>query len=376
MKNNSPLSYIELSKKNLVHNIRVLRNLAKRGTKFSVAIKGSAYGHGQNQVAKILEPYVDYFQVDSIEELELLRKISKKKSFVFGYIQKTDLTRAVKLGCVLSIFSIGQLAEINKIAGKFKTKQEIHLPIDAYLGREGFLIKELPKILKEIKKSKFIKLTGIYAHFANIEDTKDFSHARKQIKEYEASLKLAKEFGFDSLETHMSATSGLLVYEKEKGIHPLVRLGIGAYGMWPSLGIKKMYKIKLKPILSWKTKIAQIKILQKGNTIGYGLTYKTTKKTKIAVIPLGYADGFDRGFSNNGFVLINGIRCKILGRVMMNMFVADVNHLKNVKTEDEVVILGRQGREEITTEEMAKRIDTVNYEITTRVSPLLPRIVV
>lgn len=376
MKNNSPLSYIELSKKNLVHNIRVLRNLAKRGTKFSVAIKGSAYGHGQNQVAKILEPYVDYFQVDSIEELELLRKISKKKSFVFGYIQKTDLTRAVKLGCVLSIFSIGQLAEINKIAGKFKTKQEIHLPIDAYLGREGFLIKELPKILKEIKKSKFIKLTGIYAHFANIEDTKDFSHARKQIKEYEASLKLAKEFGFDSLETHMSATSGLLVYEKEKGIHPLVRLGIGAYGMWPSLGIKKMYKIKLKPILSWKTKIAQIKILQKGNTIGYGLTYKTTKKTKIAVIPQGYADGFDRGFSNNGFVLINGIRCKILGRVMMNMFVADVNHLKNVKTEDEVVILGRQGREEITTEEMAKRIDTVNYEITTRVSPLLPRIVV
>ena len=382
MNTNLPLSYIELSKNNLIHNIKVLKSVAKKGTKFSVAIKGNAYGHGQNEIAKILEPYVDYFQVNSVEELELLRKVSKKKTLVLGYVGKTNLSRALKLGCILSFFSFTQLKEINKTAQKLKIKQEIHLPVDAHLGREGFLLEELPKIFAEIKKCKFVKLTSIYAHFANIEDTTDFSHAQKQINEYRKALALVEKFGFKNLQTHMSATSGLLVYEREKGINSLVRLGIGVYGMWPSSHLKlkhntdnKNHKFDLKSVLSWKTKVAQVKILPKGSTIGYGLTYKTKKLTKIAVIPQGYADGFDRGFSNNGFVLIEGSRCKILGRVSMNMFVVDVRHLKNIKVEDEVVILGRQGGKEITAEEMAERINTINYEITTRISPLLPRVI-
>lgn len=377
MKNNSPLSYIELSKKNLIYNIKQFKNLANKKTKFAVAIKGNAYGHGQNEIAKILEPYADYFQVNSLEELELLRKVSKKQTFVLGYVEKSDLIHAIKLKCILSVFSIEQLHKINKTGQRLRTKQEIHLPVDAYLGREGFLLKELSKVLAEIKKCQFVKLTGIYAHFANIEDTTNFSHARKQIKEYERALNLADKLGFEHLQTHISATSGLLAYEKGAGINSIIRLGIGVYGMWPSGHLKNLYlnKIELRPVLSWKTKIAQIKILSKGNTIGYGLTYKTKDKTKIAVIPQGYADGFDRGFSNNGFVLIAGTRCKILGRVSMNMFVVDVSHLAKVKIEDEVVILGRQKIEEITAEETAKHIGTINYEITTRISSLLPRII-
>ena len=384
IKKNLPLSYIELSKKNLIHNIKQFRDLAKSGTKISVAIKGNAYGHGQNEIAKILESHVDYFQVNSIEELELLRKISKKKTLVLGYVEISDLPKIIKLSCILSVFSVKQLKEIDKISQKHKVKQEIHIPIDAYLGREGFLVSELPKLFLEIKKCKFIKLSGIYAHFANIEDTRDFSHAQKQIEEYKQALKLAKKFGFKNLQTHISATSGLLIYEKDLGINSLIRLGIGVYGMWPSLNIEKMYlsaqagknKIELKPVLSWKTKIAQVKILPKGNTVGYGLIYKTKKKTKIAIIPQGYADGLDRGLSNKGRVLIGGISCKIIGRISMNMFAVDVNHLNKVKSEDEVVIIGTQGREEITAEEIATKLDTINYEITTRISSLLPRIVV
>ncbi|MEI8174768.1 MAG: alanine racemase C-terminal domain-containing protein, partial [bacterium] len=161
------------------------------------------------------------------------------------------------------------------------------------------------------------------------------------------------------------------------GINSLVRLGIGVYGMWPSPDIKKIYenKIKIKPILSWKTKIAQIKILPTGSTIGYGLTYTTKEKTKIAIIPQGYADGFYRDFSNNGEVLIGGTRCKVLGRVSMNMFAVNVNHLLKVKIEDDVVILGRQNKNEILAEELALKFGTINYEITTRINSLLPRIV-
>ena len=378
-----PLSWVELSRNNLIYNIKVLKIVAKKGTKFSVAIKGNAYGHGQNEVAKILEPFVDYFQIDSVEELELLRKVSKKETLVLGYVQKLDFKKAMKLGCILSVFSIEQIRHISAMAEMGERIQEIHIPVDAYLGREGFILAELPKVFEEIKKCRNIKLSGIYAHFANIEDTTNFSHAQKQIKEFEKALKLAGEFGFKNLQTHISATSGLLVYEKEKGIHPLIRLGIGVYGMWPSKDLKSKYNIKsknskfiLKPVLTWKTKIAQIKILPKGRTVGYGLTYKTKKETKIAIIPQGYADGFDRGFSNNGFVLVGGTRCKIIGRVMMNMFIADVSHLKKVKIEDEVIILGCQNKEEITAEEMADRINTINYEITTRISALLPRIII
>ena len=375
----TPLSHVELSKINLIHNIKQFRNLAKKGTKFSVAIKGNAYGHGQNEVAKILEPYVDYFQVNSVEELKLLRKISKKKAFVFGYISKTDLLKAIKLDCILAVFSFEQIKHISAMAEMCKVVQEIHLPVDAHLGREGFLIKELSSLFRKIKKCKYVKVSGIYAHFANIEDIANLIYAQKQIKEYEKALKLAEKLDFKNLQTHISATSGILVYEKGTGIHPLIRLGIGVYGMWPSKHLRFIYensKFKLKPVLSWKTKIAQVKILPKGSFVGYGLTYITKKKTKIAVIPQGYADGFNRSLSNKGEVLIKGARCKIVGRVSMNMFTVDVSHLKNVKAENEVVMIGRQGKEEITAEENARKLHTINYEITTRISSLLPRIIV
>src|ERR1035437_781754 len=378
MKNNNPLSYIELSKPNLIHNIKAFKNLAKAGTKFSVAIKGNAYGHGQNEIAEILEPYVDYFQVNSAEELMLLRKISHKKTLLLGYVQKSDLKKVMKLGCILSIFSLEQALTLSAIAESVNVTQEVQIPVDAYLGREGFLLSELPKVFVEIKKCKNIKLTGIYAHFANIEDTNNFTHAKKQITVFNQAVNLAKKFGFKKLQTHISATSGLLIYEKNKGINSIIRLGIGVYGLWPSEHIKFLYKNKmeLKPVLSWKTKIAQIKTLPAGSTIGYGLSYMAYEETKIAVIPQGYADGLPRGLSNKGEVLILGTKCKILGRIAMNMCVVDVTHLSDVKIEDEVVIVGKQDREEITAEEMAKKIDTINYKITTRVSALLPRVII
>ncbi len=380
-----PLAHIELSKKNLIYNIKQLKSLVKKGTNIVAVIKANAYGHGQNEVAKILESYVDYFAVNSISELESLRKVSKKKTFVLGYVQEDDLPKMIKLSCVLSVFSKEQMLKISAIAEKFNKVMEVNIMIDAHLGREGILKNELPEFIEILKKCKYLKVIGVYAHFANIEDTANFTHAKKQIKEYEQAITLIKESGFKNLETHISATSGILVYEKNLGIHPVVRFGIGLYGMWPSEYLKSVYlpsgghgtnsKFNLKPVLAWKSKIAQIKILPKGATIGYGLTYKTKKEMKVAVIPQGYADGLDRRLSNKGEVLIGGTRCKILGRVMMNMCVVDVSHLPKVKAEDEVVFIGKQIREQITAEEMGIKIGTINYEITTRLSTFLPRII-
>lgn len=373
-----PLSYIEISKANLIHNFKQFQNLVKRGTLISAVVKSNAYGHGDKEVVKTLTSYVDYFQVDSIEELERIKKITKKSILVFGYVGKNDLEKAIKLGCILSAFDFEHLLMINEFAHRLNKKQKIHLAIDSHLGREGFMPNEIEYVLLEIKKMQNIIVDGIYSHFANIEDTANFSHAQKQIDEYKKVCALFKKNGFKNLKTHISATSGVLAYEKNMGFNSVVRIGIGFYGMWPSKYLEKMWgkKITLKPILRLVTHVAQVKNLPKGHSIGYGLTYITKRKIKVAVIPVGYADGFDKRLSNKGEVLIRGTRCKILGRVAMNMFVVDVTYLKNISLEDEVVLIGKQGKEEITAEEIAEKINTINYEVVTRLSPLLLRIIV
>lgn len=374
----TPLSYLELSKDNLLHNIKALRACAPRRAKISVAIKGDAYGHGQNEVAKILERHVDYFQLDGVEELRLIRKVSKKPVLMLGYIQKADLKETIKLGAVLCVYSLEQLIEISTTAEKLNKKQEVHLSIDAHLGREGIMPADLKAVLEGAQKLKYIKITGMYAHFANIEDTTNKTHAQKQIKEYAKAIQMAELYGYKKLIKHMSATSGLLVHEVLGGENNLIRLGIGVYGLWPSKNIEYMYqgKLALRPVLAWKSKIALVKTLPRGHTVGYGLTHMTYKQTKVAVVPQGYADGLDRRLSNNGEVLVRGTRCKIIGRVSMNMCTVDVTHLDTVLLEDEVVLLGVQGAEVITAEEIASKIGTINYEITTCVSSLLPRVMV
>lgn len=375
---NLPFSYIEINKANLVSNINEFRNLLHKETKISAVIKSNAYGHGDNYIVKILDHYVDYFQVDSIIELERIKKDTKKEIFVFGYVCKDDLEKAIKIGCILGVFSFEHLLLINEKARKLNKKQKVHLSFDSYLGREGFMSNEIALMLPDIKKMKNILIDGVYSHFANIEDTTNFSHAQKQLDEYQVTCNLFKKSGFKNIKTHISATSGVLAYEKNYGLNNIVRIGIGLYGIWPSEYLQNIWnkKMILEPVLSLKTKIAQVKTLPKGHPIGYGLTYITKSEMKVAIIPMGYADGIDRGLSNIGEVLIFGSRCKILGRVAMNMFVVDVTHLNNIATEDEVVIIGKQGAEEITVEEIAKKIDSINYEVVTRLSPLLPRVVI
>lgn len=371
-----PLSYIEISKANLLHNVRSIKKLLPNGVKVAVSIKANAYGHGQNEVAKILNKEVDYFQVNSIEELRELRKVTKKSVLLLGYVAKEHAGEAIDLGCEMAVFSLQHIIDIDKVAGKRNKLVKVHIAIDSSLGREGILPQETAVFLHSISKLKNVRVVGVYAHFANIEDTVNLAHARKQMKGYEEALKQFDKFGYKKLQRHISATSGVMALGKG-GAYDLVRIGVGLYGMWPSENLKKEHsrKFALKPVMRWVTHVSLVKWLPKGHTIGYGLTYRTSKEIKTALIPQGYADGYDRGFSNNGNVLIKGKRCKVLGRVSMNMFVVDVTHLKDVKVEDEVVLLGRQGREEITAEEMGGLISTINYEITTRVSPLLVRII-
>jgi len=374
---NLPLSYIEISKENLIHNIKQFRSLLKKGTKVASVIKANAYGHGDKEVARIVVPYTDYFQVDSIEELERVRSVTKKPILVFGYLNEEGIKKAIMLNAIISAFDLIHLLKINYISGVLKKKTKVHIAIDSYLGREGIMPNQIDNFIIEIKKLRNIEIDGVYSHFANIEDTMNFTHAQKQIDMYHAYVEIFKKNGFSNINTHISATSGILVYEKGNGLHSIVRLGIGLYGMWPSehLEFLNKKKITLKPVLKWVTHIAQVKILPANHPIGYGLTFITKKVTKIAVIPQGYSDGLPRSLSNNGEVLIRGKKAKILGRVAMNMTVVDVSNIRDVAPEDEVVILGKQGAIEIAAEQIATESGTINYEVTTRINALLPRVI-
>ncbi len=375
--NDGFLSYLEISKDNLIHNIKQFRGLLKDKTKIVAVIKANAYGHGDREVAKILSSHVDYFQVDSIEEAERVRNVSKKPILIFGFLNEDGVKRAIKINAILSAFDLIHLLKINRIASVLKKKVKIHLAVDSYLGREGIMPSQVENIIKEIENLNNIILDGVYSHFANIEDTMNSTHANRQIDTYHKCVEIFKANGYKDIHTHISATSGILVYEKGDNLHSIVRLGIGLYGMWPSEHIEYLNKKKiiLKPVLKWVTHVAQVKIIPANYPIGYGLTYITKKATKIAIIPQGYADGLTRSMSNNGAFLIKGKKVKILGRVAMNMTVVDVSHIKDVKEGDEVVIIGLQGKARITAEEVAKHMGTINYEVTTKISALLPRVI-
>jgi len=370
-----PLSWIEISRKNLVGNVSQIKKfLGKK--KIAAVIKANAYGHGQNEVARILEDYVDYFQVDDLLELEKLREVTKKPTFVFGYVAKQNLREAVMLDGILGMYDIERTILLDQLGKKLNKKVNVHIKIDTGLGRQGILLENVDKYIRKIRSLKNIKVEGIYSHFANIEDTTDFTHAQKQMDTFKIAVKYFERAGYKSLTKHMSATSGVLVYEASHKYFDMVRVGIGLYGLWPSEDLKGRYmdKINLKPVMTWHSRVAQVKKVPKGFPIGYGLTYITPSEKIVAIIPQGYSDGYRRLLSNAGQVLIKGKRCKVLGRVAMNMFTVDVSRIKDVKADDDVVLLGKQGSEEITAEEIALKTGTINYEVVSTINPLLPRI--
>lgn len=368
------LSCLEISRKNLLHNIRALKSVAGPEKKAIAVVKANAYGAGMNEVVSVLEPETEAFAIDDIEELRTLRQLTEKDIYVLGYIAHDDLEEAARLKGICVVYDEETVRALDEVASAVGTIADINLKVDALLGRQGVHVGEVRALVEVISRCKNLRLRGLYAHFANIEDTADFSHAQKQIDTFNEACELAG----NPPERHISSTSGLLVYDKNSTNNTHVRLGIGLYGLWPSEGVRERAgeNFTLKPVIRWVSHIAQVKTIAADTPIGYGLTYTTQHETRIAIIPQGYSDGFDRKLSNSGEVLIQGSRCPILGRVAMNMFVVDITHVPDAHREDEVVLLGKQGKEEITAEELADKIGSINYEIIARLSPLLPRTVV
>jgi alanine racemase len=221
-----------------------------------------------------------------------------------------------------------------------------------------------------------VALEGVSTHFADIEDTTDQSYARKQLSRFRDGLEMLEGAGLPPSLRLTAASAGTILHPEAR--FDLVRAGIALYGLWPSAeteaaAIDADLKIDLQPVLAWKAVIAQVKELPTGTPVSYGLTERLKRPSRIAVLPVGYFDGLDRGLSSIGKVLVRGRRAKVLGRVCMNMCVVDVTDIPGACAGDEAVIIGRQGREIVSAEGLADAVGTINYEIVARLNPLLPR---
>jgi len=372
-------SWIEISKKALFHNIEVFRKSVGKNVKLAAVVKANAYGHGLKEIVPLLKNKVDVLAVDNIDEALTIRKIDDSiPVLVLGYITLENLFLPVENDISFVVYNMESLKKI--VSLKMEKTAKIHLKIETGLNRQGVSESDLPEFLKFVKSHKnSIYLEGVYTHFANIEDTLDPSFAKKQLFEFNKALKTVRKEGFKPSMVHSAASAGALLYPETH--FSMVRVGFGIYGWWMSLETRvsllaQKKDLDLQPVLTWKSIVAQIKRINVGESVGYGQTWFATRKTKIAVIPVGYSDGYDRKLSNIGRVIINGTHALVIGRVAMNMIMVDVTDVKNIKLEDEVALLGNMDGLKVSADEIAKKIGTINYEVVSRISPLLPRIVV
>lgn len=366
---NTDRSWVEIDNKALEHNVSVFHNVTK-GSRLMAVVKSNAYGHGMLEVAKILNNKISWFGVDDLDEALTLRKAGiKKPILVLGYTQPSRYVEAAKNRISITISSWDSLRHFLQIA--HLKNLHIHLKLETGLNRQGMTEQELLEVIKLLKNAS--GLEGIYSHFAAAElaDQKKYrDYCDKQMDKYERMARLIDP-KHKSL-WHMGATAATINLPRSR--YDLVRVGIGLYGLDPTSDIKLplVKKVGLKPAMSWYSTIAQVKNVKKGERIGYNLTEQAKEDMKIAIVPVGYWHGYPRALSRVGKVLAHGRKCKIMGRISMCMTIVDVTNIPGVKAGDVVTLIGKG----LSAEEVATKAGTINYELVTRINPLLLRSIV
>jgi len=364
-------AWIEIDLSALEHNYKFIRRKINSETKIAAVVKANAYGHGAAKVAKKLSQLgVEYFCVGSPDEgIELREAGIKKPILVLAEVLDSQYQDIIKGDLIQTAASINTLKALNQVGIKANKIIKVHLKFDTGMGRIGFFPEDLLEIYQLAEKLKNIKVEGVFSHFARADEkNKEFSF--KQLKRFKSALNKIKAAGFKLPQLHIANSAAVI--DLAKTSLDLVRPGIMLYGLLPSNQLKN--EAYLKPLLSFKTRIVQLRTLPAGSAVSYGSTYTTEKDERIAVLPIGYKDGYPRLLSNQGEVLINGKRAPIRGRVCMGQTIVSVEQIENVEVGDEVVLIGKQSKEEISATEIADLVGTINYEIICNLSERLKRI--
>ncbi|OOB76819.1 MAG: alanine racemase [Epulopiscium sp. Nuni2H_MBin003] len=367
----SPRVIAEVDLNAIRHNYKQIRKNLPRDVEIMGVVKADGYGHGAIEVAKILQREgVNRFAVAIAKEAEELR-VSGIKSpiLVLGYTPVADIEMLIVNDLTQTIFSYEMAEYISKAASKFNKTINVHIKIDTGMGRIGFLpnTNSINEIIK-IMQLPNINLEGLFTHFATADD-EDTSYTKEQWSIFKGFINELKDFKIEIPLLHAS-NSGAIIAHSYANLD-IVRPGILLYGHYPSKFLQNK-QVNVIPAMTLKTQIVHIKNLPPDRYISYGKKFKTTEVTKIATIPIGYADGYPRKLSNKAHVLINGEFAKIVGTICMDQFMVDITNIA-AEVGDEVILFGKQADKQIFIEELAEIADTISYELICMIGKRVPR---
>ncbi len=366
--------WAEISLDNIEHNYRQIRSKMPADCMFMGVVKANAYGHGAVRVAQLLKELgADYLGVACFDEAEELRRHTSLPIMVLGCTPAECTESLIGMNITQTVNSLSSAQEFSKRAEAAGKKLKIHLKVDTGMGRLGLnsrgLNDPIPEILA-IEALPGLDIEGIFTHFA-VSDVKNDPFTRAQFDIFSHLIqKLDKEYNVKFQIRHCANSGALINCDYAVTQMNMVRPGIALYGMYPG---EDKGGLDLRPAMELKTRIVQLGDFERGATVSYGRTWKAGENRKIAVLPIGYADGFFRAFSNNRDVLIRGRRAPITGRVCMDLTMADVTDTPNVEVGDIVTIFGHDGKSFIPVEECANAVHTISYELICAVSARVPR---
>lgn len=369
-------SWIEIDQESLCVNFDTFSTFSGV-SKLAPVVKSNAYGHGLEQVFHCLsQKGPQWYCVNYASEARKLRELGfRGKILIVGPCFKDDFEWGFESDAHCFLGSQEQY----QVWKQLKNKPKVHIKIDSGMSRQGFREPEWTDIAKQLEPYRDL-VYAVCTHFSNVEDVLDQDFALHQLKQVKSAAEIFTKSGF-ATDCHAASSASSLILPESR--MDLCRVGISMYGYWPSSQTRLSYLniydklCELRPSLTWKTKIAIKKTIDEGDYIGYGNSFRANKKMDIAVLPVGYNEGFPRiAGSKQSYVLADGKRCPIVGRICMNMMMVDVTHTEHLKAGDEVVLIGAQGEENITSQQLAEWSETIHYELLTNLNPNIPRVIV
>jgi len=357
----------------VLYNFENMKANIRPGCKITAVIKADGYGHGSVQIAELMEPF-DYmwgFAVAAADEAFRLRRAGiRKPIMLLGYTFDEFYEDLIRENVRICVFDYDTAAMVSDAAFTAKKKAIIHIALDTGMSRIGFRDNDasVAEIVK-IAKLPNIEIEGLFTHFARADEV-SIDPAVRQLERYDAFAEKVEKAGVDIPIHHVSNSAGIIrLREANKD---MVRAGITVYGLMPSADVEKDI-VPLKPVMSLVSHISYVKDIEAGDEVSYGGTFKAEKTMRVATIPVGYADGYPRMLSGKGYVLIKGRKAPILGRVCMDQFMVDVTDIPDVAQTDEVVLVGRQGDQSISVEELGALSGRFNYEFVCDIGKRVPR---
>lgn len=380
----TPSTYIEISKSALINNLKFIRSLIGDKVIFSSVVKGNAYGHGIETIVPLEEAAgVSHFSVFNAEEALRVKNSIKGKStiLIMGMLTDDQLEWAIRNGIEFFIFDFYRLKKAGWYAGKLKKPAVIHLEMETGMNRTGIPLSETGRFIRIADEMEYVRIKGLCTHFAGAENIANYYRIKKQRATFRRAVKKMESLGTTALQRHAACSAAVIKYPDT--LLDMVRIGILQYGYFPSSEVKMQYMIRkkefinpLQQVISWKSMVMGLKNVKKGEFVGYGTTYFANSDMRIATVPIGYSHGFSRSLSNHGRVLINNRYAPVVGLVNMSMLSVDISDIPDVQNGSEVVIIGRQGDQELSVASFSDYSNQINYELLTRLPPDIERMVV